>query len=265
MRVVIAGILLVVLAACSVQRMNAWLSTPEERAFAEEMVRTIQAGDMSRVVAVSDPETMGDFTERLLKQIRGLTPPGPATLMTVNSNTMTANGQTRTFKTFNYELGAGQRWAILQIILHPTGDKIWLAGVYVQPMPRSPSAAHAFSLNGKGAKHYVWLAAMFIAAMTSMTAFVLILRTRGLRFKWLWAIGSLIGIVGFQLNWTTGESGIWPTSFFLLGAAALRNGPLLPWVMTFAIPVVAIIFLVLRATGVISAGGTTDQPEIGTP
>jgi hypothetical protein len=79
----------------------------------------------------------------------------------------------RTFKTLNYELGSGQR-AILQIILHPAGEKIWLAGVYVQPMDRLPAAAHAFSLKGKGAIRYLWLTAMLIAV-----AFVLILRTRG--------------------------------------------------------------------------------------
>jgi hypothetical protein len=265
MRVVIAGILLLLLGACSVQRFNAWLSTPEERAFAEQMVQVIQAGDMRRLVAVSDPDTMRDFTERLLKQVRGLTPAGPAKLMTVSSNTVTAGGQTRTFKTFNYELGAGQHWAILQIILHPAGEKIWLAGVYVQPVARSPSAAHAFSLKGKGAIHYLWLSAMLLTVLTSIAALVLILRTHGLKLKWLWAIGSLFGFVGFQLNWTTGDWGAWPISFYLFGAAAVQNGPLLPWVMTFAIPVVAIVFLVARTIGITAVRGTADQPEIGAP
>jgi hypothetical protein len=265
MRVVIAGILLLVLGACSAQRWNAWVSTPEERAFAERMVQVVQAGDMRRVAEVSDPDTMGDFTQRLLTQVRGLTPAGPARLMTVSSSTMTASGRTRTFKTFNYELGAGQRWAILQIILHPEGEKIWLAGIYVQPMDRSPSAAHAFSLKGKGSIHYLWLTAMLLAVMTSVTAFVLILRTRGLKLKWLWAIGSLLGFVSFQLNWTTGEWGIWPISFQLLGASGMQNGTLLPWVLSFAIPVVAIVFLVRHAMGLTTAAGKDDQAETGTP
>lgn len=122
-----------------------------------------------------------------------------------------------------------------------------LAGVYVQSFDRSPSAAHALSLKDKRAIHYVWILAMLTAVATSVAAFVLTLRTRGLRLKWLWAIGSLVGLTGFQLNWTTGEWGMWLFSFHLFGAGAVQNGPLLPWIMTFAIPVVAIVFLILRA------------------
>ena len=176
-------------------------------------------------------------------------------------------GETNSFKTFNYELGTGQRWAILQIILHPKGERLWLAGVYVQPADRSPSIAHAFSFRGKRAIHYLWLAMMLAAVATSITSLVLVLRTRGLRRKWLWAVGSALGFVSFQLNWTTGEWGIWPISIQLFGASALQNGPLLPWVMSFAIPVVAIIFLVRRAMGAYAAddasGGKYEDPTAG--
>lgn len=88
-----------------------------------QIVQIVQAGDMRRLVEVSDP-AMEDFTPRVLKQVQELTPSGLARLMTVNSNTVTAGGQTRTVKGFNYELGAGQRWAILQIIVHPVGEAV---------------------------------------------------------------------------------------------------------------------------------------------
>lgn len=267
MRALIAGILLFVLAACSIQRWNEWASTPQERAFAAQMVQAIQRGDMRQLAEASDPDTMRDFSPRMLAQIREVTPDGPAKLMTVSVNAMTAGGETSSFKTFNYELGTGQRWAILQIILHPKGERLWLAGVYVQPADRSPSIAHAFSFRGKRAIHYFWLAMMLAAVATSITALVLVLRTRGLRRKWLWAVGSALGFVSFQLNWTTGEWGIWPISIQLFGASALQNGPLLPWVMSFAIPVVAIIFLVRRAMGAYAAddasGGKYEDPTAG--
>lgn len=265
MRAVIAAILLVLLGACSAERWNAWVSTPQERAFAGQMVQTIQAGDMRRLVAVSDLETMADFTPRILAQVRVLLPEGPARLMTVSANSVTVNGETRTFKAFNYELGAGSHWAILQILLRTEGDRPLLAGIHVVQADRSPTAAHAFSLRGKSAVHYLWLAAMLAAVATSVTSFVLILRTRGLRLKWLWAVGSLLGFIGFQLNWTTGEWGIWALSIHLLGAGATQNGPLLPWVMTFAIPVVAIAFLAARALGFVGASKPAAQLETGTP
>jgi hypothetical protein len=104
-------------------------------------------------------------------------------------------------------------------------------------------------LEGKGAINYLWIAAMAIAVGSSLAAFVLILRTRALRLKWLWAIGSLLGFVNFRLDWTTGQWDIWPLSFTLFGASALRSGMLAPWVMSFAIPIVAIVFLALRARG----------------
>jgi hypothetical protein len=249
MRAWVLGLLALLLAGCTAQMWNERLSTPEERAFAEGSIRAIQGGDIKRLAQIADPETMGDFSARVLNSIRVGVPDGPARLMTVSSNTMTADGATKTYKAFNYELGAGQRWAIVQILLRTDGSALLLSGFRVWPADRSPSAANNFGFEGKGVIHYLWIALMLAAAAISITAFVLILRTRGLRFKWLWAIGALFGVCSFQLNWTTGAWGIWPLSIQLLGASAVQNGPLMPWVLSVAVPVVAIIFLVRRALG----------------
>lgn len=258
--------LLVLLSACSQQAWIERLSTPQERNLAGQMVRAIQAGDMRQLAEMSDPEMMRDFSPRILAQMRALTPGGPAQLVAVQSNTMMADGESRTLKTFNYELGADRRWAILQIILHPDGAKTWLAGIYVQPLDRSPSAANALTFADKGVIHYFWLAMMIAAVTISVAAFVLILRTRGLKLKWLWAVGSVVGFMSFQLNWTTGQWRLWPVSFELLSASGLRGGMLLPWVMSFSIPVVAILFLVLRAARRLPLRQPEDpQAESGTP
>ena len=258
--------LLVLLSACSQQAWIEKLSTPQERDLAGLMVRAVQAGDMRQLAEISDPDTMRDFSPRMLAQIRALTPGGPAQLVGVQSNTMMANGESRTFKIFNYELGADRRWAILQIILHPDGAKTWLAGIYVQPLDRSPSAANALTFGDKGVIQYFWLAMMIAAVTTSVAAFVLILRTRGLKLKWLWAVGSVLGFMSFQLNWTTGQWGFWPLSFQLLSASGVRGGILFPWVMSFAIPVVAVVFLALRAARRLPIRQSEDpQAESGTP
>lgn len=247
MRVLLVGLLTLLLSACTVASWNERLSTPEERAFAEQNVRAIQSGDMRWLAKVADPDTMGNFSAKQLAQIRALTPAGPANLITVTVSTLSSGSQTATYKTFSYELGAGQRWAMLQIYLHPASGSIQLAGLHVFPLDRSPSEANALSFAGKGAIHYLWLALMVAAVATSLTAFVLILRTPGLKLKWLWAVGSLLAFANFQLNWTTGEWGIWPISFLLFGASGFRSDPLLPWVMSFGIPIVAVLFLVRRA------------------
>lgn len=247
MRGLLLGLLALLLVGCSIEAWNNKLSTPEERAFAEQSVKAIRAGDMKWLAQRADVETMGDLSARGLEQLRSGIPDGPAKLMTVNSNTIANGGGTRTYKAFNYEMGAGQRWAIVQVLVRPEGSNLLISGFRFWRAERSPSAANAFSFEGKGAVHYLWIVLMVASALTAIGTFLLILRTRGLRLKWLWAIGSLFGFCTFQLNWTTGAWGMWPISVQLLGVSAMQNGPLMPWVMGFAPPLVAIAFLIWRA------------------
>ena len=57
----------------------------------------------------------------------------------------------------------------------------------------------------------------------------------------------LFGIISFRLNWTTGDFEFQLLNIRLLGAGFLRSGTVAPWILSFAIPVGAILFWIKRS------------------
>lgn len=248
--------LAVLLSACSNQSMFDKLATPEEQAFSTQMVRAVRADDLATLKAAAAPELRPQLTPASMAQMRAPVPNGEPSLQNVNVQWM--NGVTA--KALDYEIGANGRWAMVRVVLSTGAGKPQLIGLHTAPATSQPSQFNAFTLKDKGAIHFAWLAAMVACVATSLTAFVLILRTRGLRRKWLWAPASLISFVTFSLNWTTGAFGVMPISLLLFGAAALQR-PLEPWIFSFAVPVVAIVFLIRRAMGVYAVPPAAAEPD----
>lgn len=263
MRVLVAFVLLL-LSACSYQQLFDKLSTPQEQALAVQAAQAVQRGDLGWLSAHAGDRLQQDLTPVLVRQMQALSPKGQPLLSAVNVQWLQNGGQPVTLKRLTYEIGANDKWALLQIVLETEGPKPLVNGVFVQPVDRSPRAANRLTLTDKGFIHFLWLALMTAALATSVTAFVLVLRTKRLRWKWLWCIGVLLSFVTFQLNWTTGEWRILPVSFLLFGAADIQQSPVMPWVLSFGIPGIAIAFLVLRAVGELPIKPAEDQ-SIGTP
>ncbi|WP_084579805.1 hypothetical protein [Sphingomonas azotifigens] len=263
MRVFVAFVLLF-LSACSYQQAFNQFSTAEEQALALQTVRAVQGDDLKWLSGHADASLRAQLNATILAQMQVLAPKGTPVLGGVNVQWFERDGRRTTFKRFTYEVGGDGKWALIQVLLDTGGEKPLVNGAFVQPLDRSLMAANRLALEGKGGIHYLWLAAMGAALATSVIAFVLVLRTKGLRLKWLWCIGALFSFGVFQLNWTSGGWVFLPISFLLLGAAGFQQGPLQPWVLSFALPFVAIVFLVLRAVGRLPIKPAADQ-SIGTP
>ncbi|MDF7774120.1 hypothetical protein P1X14_02575 [Sphingomonas sp. AOB5] len=248
--ILILMMMLIGLSACSKEDWIEKLSTPEERALSLRSLKALQSGNFGAVDAMSRSELREEVTPEIYDQVRGMIPPGEPRLQTVAANSHTADGVTTTLKSFNYEMGSGDRWAIVQITLQTSPGRTTVAGFRAYPMEQSPIAAQSFSFEGKGALHYFWLLTMVAAVVTTIAGIVMVIRTPDVRRKWLWVIGCLFSFVTFSLNWNTGEMGVAPFYFLIFGAGGGQAGPLSPWIFQFAIPVVAITFLIRKAMGV---------------
>ncbi|MFZ5747306.1 MAG: hypothetical protein ACOY45_06570 [Pseudomonadota bacterium] len=231
------------LAGCSVQAINERLTTPDERALAVRVIRATRAGDRDAVMRDAAPQLAGQLSPELFARLAASIPDGEPVLETANVQSATGPAGVQTLKFLNYELGAGNRWAVVQVILDTSGGAARLNGIYALPGDHSLVQANRLTLAGKTPLHYAWLGAMFSAVLVSLAALVLILRARGLRYKWAWALGCLVSFVTFSLDWTTGTASVQPISVLLLGAAVFQAGPLNPWLFSFAIPVLPIAFL----------------------
>ena len=263
MRFVVA-LVLFVLSACSYQQMFDKFSTPAEQALALRAARAVQEGDAKWLWNASDPRLRAQLNATLVGNMRALCPKGNPVLGNVNVQWTEVDGRSTTLKRFTYELGADDKWAMLEVVLETAGTTPVVAGVFVQPIGQSVLGANRFTFKEKGAIQFIWLALLIAAVSTSILAFVLVLRTKRLRLKWLWCLGVLVSFGMFQLNWVTGEWRFLPVSFLLLGGSGFQQGPLAPWIFSFAVPIIAIAFLVLRATGRLPIKPAEGQ-SMGTP
>lgn len=224
-------------------------STPREREFALVIIEALRTGNFGHLDTAADPEVRKTLTPELFDTMSAMVPPGPAVFGGAERLEVQLGSRDLPARRLIYLVGDGLKRAQVMIVMHEYRPG-WhrMVGLHVQELyfkPGPPAAAPV----AVGRIHYLWLTAMALAVMLSLAGLVAVIRTRGLRLKWLWAIGCLFSFVSFQLNWVTGEWGVWPFSFTLLGAGFFRFGPAAPWVVQFAIPVVAITFLILKTLG----------------
>jgi hypothetical protein len=136
-------------------------------------------------------------------------------------------------------------WLIAQVVIQTKGGVKTIAGLHVSPSSRSFEEINEFTLADKGISQYVGLCLAIGAAAFSLYAFVLCIRARMGKEKWLWLILILIGAFRLNVNWTTGEWSFSPltvqvppviTACSLYGACVLQ----------IMVPLGAIAFLLLR-------------------
>jgi hypothetical protein len=98
------------------------------------------------------------------------------------------------------------------------------------------------------------------SACASVGAAILAVRTPGLRFRWLWAIGSLIGIGWLQAGWDSGAV----YSGFGINAppfGASKHEGAAEWWVRASVPAIALLFLALRATGRLTSRPSAQADE----
>jgi len=245
MRLLLIGLLLV-LAGCSASDWNERLSSPEDRALALRTIDGLRTGRLDPLKADIEPTIFAQTVAGRDKFAAPLSTPGTPTLVTVSSNTHTDVRGTVTTKALNYEFGAGNKWVVMQIVLRTTGQRPEVIGWNVTPTNARPTTIGDFSFNGKGAIHFAWIAAMIASVLVIVTALVQGVRSKGIKRRWLWMLGSAFGFAQFSLNWATGAWSIQPIHVALLGAGFIKPSPFDPWILSFSLPIVAVIFLIRR-------------------
>ena len=152
-------------------------------------------------------------------------------------------------KTFTLQAGSGSRWALAELVFRGAAGSSQLEGFHAWAANSDPSKLNDFSIDERGLVGFLWLFAMCTSVVLCVVAVVLIWRRPWLSRRWLWTLGSVLGLGSFGLNWSTGAWAVRFVYVMLLGAGATKAGPFAPWVLTFGFPVVAIVVIVrwLRA------------------
>ncbi|MGE4049469.1 MAG: hypothetical protein AB7F38_00255 [Piscinibacter sp.] len=232
-------------AGCDQQAMLEKFVPQEEAAIAKEVIgklaeRNFDAAERSLADHLRTPDVQSKLAElaRVLPEVK------PKSVRTIGAHTMKTDSHTTYNLTFEYEFP--ESWVLANVVLERRGQNLVVQGLHLTPNKQSLETVNRFTFEGKGLLHYVVLALALLIPVVVIYAFVLCVRTKLPKRKWLWLVFIAVGIVQFQFNWTDGAWAVQPISFAFLGAGFFRAGPSAPYIFTLAFPLGALLFLLKR-------------------
>lgn len=257
-RALLSCALLLCLLACDQQAWFDKFVPKEEAEIARQVLASLGSRDLAAIEPQLDASLAGPETRQKLQEVAAQFPAGPPkSTQVVGSNTMTTSDRVTYSLTFQYEYP--DRWLLANVVLQRTGGELKIAGVHVNRLVDSLQNQNRFTLAGKGPLHWTFLTLAVAIPLFIVVTLVVCARTPIPRRKWLWMLFVAVGLVQVSLNWSTGEWGISPVAFLLLGAAFQKTGPVAPYVLTIALPVGAVVFL-LRRPDWLAAAAVEGQP-----
>lgn len=233
------------LAGCDQYAMLEKLIPKEEAAIAQRALSDLIAKNFSALDRQLDPALQSPATRETLEKMAAAFPTAqPSSINTVGAETRTLNGVTTYNLTYEYEYP--KAWVLANVLLRRQDGQLRIIGMHAYPERQSLRETNRFSFAGRSLKHYFALGLTVGVALLVLYALVLCFRTPIAKRKWLWLLFVALGFEQFFFNWTTGDFSMRPISIALLGSGFYRAGPYAPVVLSFSIPIGAIVFLIHR-------------------
>lgn len=216
--------------------------------FARDFVSLIHDGQIDSCLSLSHPDVINDaavnFLENTFKNIRSFR---LDTFKLINAQKTHFMGDTDEFTDYaiDYEYYEVDKYVYFSFRIREQNDKLVLTAFNGNILGISLSEIHSFTLNDKGFLHYLFLVISILIPIFILVTIVFILFS-DFKLKWLWIIGAIFGFGKFIINWTTGQFMLQPISIMLIGAGYKKSGLVAPWMISFSIPIVAILFWIKR-------------------
>ena len=153
------------------------------------------------------------------------------------------DAETRRRVRMSYEIRSANGWRLATVSSVDTAGALRIEGLRVDTLAAPLAELNAFTLAGKSPKHYLWLVGAVVASATCVGTAVLVAAARAMPRRWVWTVLSAFGVAKFSLDWTTGAVGIMPIAVQFLGAGYQRAPPVGPWIVSFSLPLFAMVAL----------------------
>jgi len=237
----LASALILLLAGCDQASRMSKFASENEQAVAKGYIDQLRAHDFETIEKSLDKRIVGSDIRDTLEKMSALIPESePRSIKLVGAQKYSQNGVTSLNTTFEYQFPEG--WLLVNVAIEKRDGTKVITGFNVYPRTQSLEEENRFSLVGKQPIHYFVLAGMIAAVLISLYALVACMRSKALSKKWLWILFILVGMSQLKVNWTSGAWGIVPLSIQLLSAGVVAQ-PYGPLILSFSIPVGAIVFL----------------------
>jgi hypothetical protein len=254
LKVLVVVLLAFLVVGCSQEDMLRKIAPQSEQDKARAYIEQLRHHDFASVEQAMDPSIAGDLKGGLLEKMADAIPAGePTSVKLVGADQFSSN-QVGTTLNLTYEFQFGDKFLLINVAKKTKDGVETIIGFRVQGLTNSLEAQNRFTLAGKSALQYGVLAAAVGAAIFTIVALAICIRTKIARRKWLWILFILFGFGKIMVNWTSGGWDFRVLNIQLFSASANANffGP---WIITVALPIGAAIFLIRRKDLAVAAAG----------
>jgi hypothetical protein len=151
------------------------------------------------------PALRGRDSREMLAKMAALFPGEEPKSIKVVGSRRTTEGAGSSTAEFTLEYEFPRQWLLVEIATANERGTETITGFRVTPIAESLETLNRFTLAGKTARQYLTLLFAIASFLVSLYAFVLALRSKNFKRKWLWAVFALVGVSRFAVNWSTGE------------------------------------------------------------
>ncbi len=146
--------------------------------------------------------------------------------------------------TVNYQASFQDTWQVFTLVIESSDENKYIKGFHVTNLDKPLQEFHKFTFANKGFKHYLFFIFNILYFIIITIAIVKTVKNKELQKKWLWIIISLVGVIKFSFNWSTGawDFNIIAIGFNLSGTNFLM--PYMPTILSFYLPIGAVITLI---------------------
>jgi hypothetical protein len=231
--------------ACSQEDWMRKIAPPEKQATARTYIEQLRNRDFHSIEKAADPSIAAEFGGGALDKMADIIPKGaPTSVKLVGANQFSSE-KVGTTLNLTYEFQFGDKFLLINVARKTKDGVDTIIGLRVQPLSASLETLNRFTLSNKTALQYSVLGAAIAAALFTLYALVVCIRTKMERRKWLWILFILFGFGKIMVNWTTGQWDftIFAAQLFSASAGAAFFGP---WIVSVSLPVGAVLFLSRR-------------------
>jgi hypothetical protein len=238
-------VLALILSACNSRDLIERFTPKEDKAFAIRTFERLQQRHFDEVVPLLDDTIPRDGLEAKLTQMAdSFDNQKPIDVHVVGARTFWMNGIKRVYLTLEYQMP--DNWVVAGMTIRTQDGRKVVEAFSAFRTLDSLEHLNRFTFRGKGATQYAYLLLAVLVPLFILVTLYVLWRTPVARRKWLWFIFVAFGICTMSVNWTTGETGMRLLWAQLLGFGFDNFSPYAPVVVSWAIPVGAIVFLLRR-------------------
>ena len=248
MKLLFLVVLFAMLSACSLHDMQMNMSTPQERAFAEQTIKKIQIKDSNWIFSHSCGNIDRNSLSGLIAQLSDILPADA----NAQSNFVDLHvygyigGHPYREAVLGYEMVGSDKRSLAELDVRSSGTKQTLCGAHIFPLTSPSENLWWPSL----ANDPIWKIVIVIICLAVWVPTLLALRLlwhwRGGWKKWALICVSFFGVFQIGFNWDQANVYFTPISIGFPPSGAAKSGLLDPWLFHIYLPVFAIIILLKR-------------------